>query len=276
MRWKQFLTPVKSMNVDQAREYIHKKPPDELTLLDVRQPNEYEAGHIPGARLIPLPDITSRLGEIDSNKATVVYCAVGGRSRIAAQMIAAQGFSDVYNLSGGFKAWKGEAAFGTEEKGLELFTGNESVEETLVVAYSLEEGLRSFYLEMQNRVNNSDASNLFEKLSEIEVKHQKRILEEYSKITEKSITREEFEKNIVVQALEGDLTTEEYANLFHPNWESVTDIIEVAMSIEAQALDLYLRASDKSGESQSQKVLRQIADEERTHLAQLGKLIESI
>ncbi len=276
MRWKQFLTPVKSLNVDQAREYIHKKPPDELTLLDVRQPNEYEAGHIPGARLIPLPDIVSRLGEIDSNKATVVYCAVGGRSRIAAQMIAAQGFSEVYNLSGGFKAWKGEAAFGSEEKGLELFTGNESVEETLVVAYSLEEGLRSFYLEMQNRVNNSDARDLFKKLSEIEVKHQKRILEEYCKITKSSITREEFEKNIVVNALEGGLTTEEYANLFHPDWESVTDIIEVAMSIEAQALDLYLRSSERSGEPQSQKVLRQIADEERTHLAQLGKLIESI
>ena len=276
MRWKQFLTPVKSMNVDQAREYIHKKPPDELTLLDVRQPNEYEAGHLPGARLIPLPDILSRIGEIDARKATVVYCAVGGRSRIAAQMIAAQGFSDVYNLSGGFKAWKGDAAFGAEEKGLELFTGNESVEETLVVAYSLEEGLRSFYLEMQDKVNNSDARNLFEKLSEIEVKHQERILDEYRKITGSSITREEFEKNIVVNALEGGLTTEEYANLFHPDWESVTDIIEVAMSIEAQALDLYLRASDRSGEPQSQKVLRQIADEERTHLAQLGKLIESI
>ena len=276
MRWKQFLTPVKSMNVDQAREYIHKKPPDELTLLDVRQPNEYEAGHLPGAKLIPLPDILSRIGEIDSRKATVVYCAVGGRSRIAAQMIAAQGFSDVYNLSGGFKAWKGDAAFGSEEKGLELFTGNESVEETLVVAYSLEEGLRSFYLEMQDKVNNSDARNLFEKLSEIEVKHQERILDEYRKITGSSITREEFEKNIVVNALEGGLTTEEYANLFHPDWESVTDIIEVAMSIEAQALDLYLRASDRSSESQSQKVLRQIADEERTHLAQLGKLIESI
>ena len=276
MRWKQFLTPVKSMNVDQAREYIHKKPPDELTLLDVRQPNEYEAGHLPGAKLIPLPDILSRIGEIDARKATVVYCAVGGRSRIAAQMIAAQGFSDVYNLSGGFKAWKGDAAFGSEEKGLELFTGNESVEETLVVAYSLEEGLRSFYLEMQDKVNNSDARNLFEKLSEIEVKHQERILDEYRKITGSSITREEFEKNIVVNALEGGLTTEEYANLFHPDWESVTDIIEVAMSIEAQALDLYLRASERSDESQSQKVLRQIADEERTHLAQLGKLIETI
>ena len=276
MRWKQFLTPVKSINVDQAREFMEKRPPDELSFLDVRQPNEYEAGHIPGAKLIPLPDIMSRLGEIDSNKTTVVYCAVGGRSRIAAQMMAAQNFSDVYNLSGGFKAWKGEAAFGAEEKGLELFTGNESVEETLVVAYSLEEGLRNFYVEMQSRVKNSDAENLFKKLSEIETKHQKRILEEYSKITEKSITREEFEKSVVVKALEGGLTTEEYANLFHPDWESVTDIIEVAMSIEAQALDLYLRASDRCGNSQSQRVLRQIADEERTHLVQLGKLIESI
>ena len=276
MRWKQFLTPVKSLDVAQAREYVQKKPPDELTLLDVRQPNEYEAGHIPGARLIPLPDILSRLDEIDSNKTTVVYCAVGGRSRVAAQMIAAQGFSEVYNLSGGFKAWKGEAAFGAEEKGLELFTGNESVEETLVVAYSLEEGLRSFYLEMQAKVKNSNARNLFKKLSEIEVKHQERVLEEYRKITASSITREEFEKKVVVSTLEGGLTTEEYTTLFHPNWESVTDIIEVAMSIEAQALDLYLRASERSDESQSQKVLRQIADEERTHLAQLGKLIETI
>ena len=276
MRWKQFLTPVKSMDVGQAREYVQKNPPEELTLLDVRQPNEYEAGHIPGARLIPLPDILSRLGEINSNKTTVVYCAVGGRSRVAAQMIAAQGFSDVYNLSGGFKAWKGEAAFGAEEKGLELFTGNESVEETLVVAYSLEEGLRSFYLEMQAKVKNSNARNLFKKLSEIEVKHQERVLEEYRKITASSITREEFEKKVVVSTLEGGLTTEEYTTLFHPDWESVTDIIEVAMSIEAQALDLYLRASERSDEPQSQKVLRQIADEERTHLAQLGKLIETI
>ena len=50
----------------------------------------------------------------------------------------------------------------------------------------------------------------------------------------------------------------------------------MAMSIEAQALDLYQRAGDRSSDLQSQNVLRQIADEERTHLAQLGKLIESI
>ncbi len=276
MRWKQFFTPVKSIDVNQTRELIDTKPSEELTILDVRQPSEYEAGHIPGAKLIPLPNINERLDEIDSNKATVVYCAIGGRSRVAAQMMAGKGFSNVYNLTGGFKAWTSKAAFGTEELGLELFSGTESVEKTLEVAYSLEEGLRDFYLSMLPKVNNKDAKNLFQKLSDIEIIHQERIFKEYIKITGKSVTRNEFEKEIVVQAVEGGLTTEEYANLFQPDWESVKDIAEVAMSIEAQALDLYQRASDRSSELQSQKVLRQIADEERAHLVQLGKLIESI
>jgi len=65
MRWKQFLTPVKPMTADQAREHINEKPAGELTLLDVRQPEEYEMNHIPGAKLIPLPDLSERLGEID-------------------------------------------------------------------------------------------------------------------------------------------------------------------------------------------------------------------
>ncbi len=73
MRWKQFLTPVKSMDADQAREFMADKPLQDLTILDVRQPGEYEKGHIPGAKLIPLPDLSERLEEIDPAKETVVY-----------------------------------------------------------------------------------------------------------------------------------------------------------------------------------------------------------
>jgi rhodanese-related sulfurtransferase len=51
MRWKQFFTPVKSIDTDQARVLIDENPGQEMTILDVRQPNEYEAGHIPGAKL---------------------------------------------------------------------------------------------------------------------------------------------------------------------------------------------------------------------------------
>lgn len=73
MRWKQFLTPVKSFDSEQARKYMADKSPDEFTILDVRQPKENEAGHIPGSKLIPLPELNERLDEIDPKKPTMVY-----------------------------------------------------------------------------------------------------------------------------------------------------------------------------------------------------------
>jgi rubrerythrin len=191
-------------------------------------------------------------------------------------MLAGKGFTEVLNLSGGFKAWNSKAAFGPEDQGLELFSGVESPAKALVVAYGLEAGLHDFYISMIPKVSNSEVKDLFQKLSEIEIKHQERIFSEYVKITETRETKADFENNIVSQAVEGGLTTEEYINRFSPDWDSAIDIIELAMSIEAQALDLYQRASESSQDKKSQKVLVQIADEERSHLAQLGKLIERI
>jgi rubrerythrin len=201
---------------------------------------------------------------------------VGGRSRVAAQMLAGKGFENVYNLTGGFKGWKSEAAFGQEDLGIELFAGVESAEQALVVAYSLEDGLRDFYVSMIPEVANNAAKNLFQKLSEIEIKHQDRILNEYATITGEPVTREKFEKNILPEIVEGGLTTREYIDLFEPDMESAADIVELAMSIEAQALDLYMRAAEKSSTPQSKNVLIQIAEEEREHMAQLGKLMERI
>jgi rubrerythrin len=189
-------------------------------------------------------------------------------------MLSGKGFNKVYNLSGGIKAWNSETAIGAEDLGLELFQGNEAPGETLVVAYSLEEGLREFYLSMIPQVKSEDARGLFRNLSDIEIKHQDRIFDEYTKLTGKPVAREEFEKNIVAKAVEGGLTTTEYMKLFQLDMGSVQEIIGVAMSIEAQALDLYLRASERSSDPQGKKILSQIASEEKTHLAELGKLME--
>lgn len=275
MRWKQFFTFVKSMDALEAKDYIAAKPSDAYTLLDVRQPGEYEAGHIPGAKLIPLPDLSERMSEIDAGKPTIVYCAVGGRSRVAAQMLAGKGFDQVFNLSGGFKAWTSERAVGREDQGLELFTGNESPAETLIIAYSMENGLREYYLSMIPWVSNEKARELFEKLAAIEVKHQERILKEYRHITGSTDSHEKFQESRVAPAVEGGLTTEEYVRLYKPDLESAAEIVGLAMAIEAQALDLYRRAADQSENDESRKVLIQIAEEERTHLAQLGSLFES-
>lgn len=276
MRWRQFLTPVKAMTADQARDLIRDTPVEELALLDVRQPKEYEQGHIPGAKLIPLPELSERLDEIDPKKTNIVYCAIGGRSRVAAQMLAGKGFEDIYNLSGGIKAWNGETALLGQEKGLDLFTGNESTEETLLVAYSLEAGLRDYYLTMGKKVGSNDAKKLFQQLSEIETKHQERILEEYGRISDSSPTKQEFEERLVPGVMEGGMTTEEYSNLFHPDMESVADIIDIAMSIEAQALDLYIRAAERVSHAQSKEELIRIANEERAHLTLLGEMIAKV
>ena len=128
---------------------------------------------------------------------------------------------------------------------------------------------------MSLKVDNNAAKDLFKKLSGIEVKHQDRIYDEYEKISENPVARDEFIKEIVSGAIEGGLTTEEYINMMNPDWESAQSITEIAMTIEAQALDLYHRASERTDDERSKKALEQLADEERIHLKELGKLFET-
>lgn len=73
MRWKPFLTPVKSMSPEEARAYVGEHEEGSYTLLDVRQPAEYETERIPGAKLIPLPELAERLGELDPEKPVITY-----------------------------------------------------------------------------------------------------------------------------------------------------------------------------------------------------------
>lgn len=274
MKWKQFFTPVKSFNANEAKAFMNSKGGAAITLLDVRQPEEYRESHIPGAKLIPVADVGNRIDELDADKPTIVYCAIGGRSRVAAQILAGKGFREVYNLSGGIKAWESEVAFGPQDQGLELFSGDESPEAMLVVAYSLEEGLRDFYLSMAKKTKEEKVRRLFDRLAEIEIKHQDRIFNEYIEISGARVTREEFSGGIVSTAMEGGLTTDEYLERYKPDLEKATEVISMAMAIEAQALDLYQRASERTTNGKSREVLLGIADEERAHLSQLGELFK--
>jgi rhodanese-related sulfurtransferase/rubrerythrin len=276
MRWKQFFTPVESMDANHAKKFIDESTQGSVTILDVRQPKEYESGHIPGAKLIPLPEIKDRMDEIDPDRPTVVYCAIGGRSRVAAQMLAGKGFKKVYNLSGGIKAWNGNTAQGPADQGLELFNGKESIEEVLIVAYSLEKGLMDFYQQMTTRATVPPVKELFHKLTAIEINHQNRLLGEYNRITGKSLENLTFDSEIVSPAMEGGLSTEEYLQLFNTDLDSPAEVVGMAMSIEAQALDMYHRASENAKDPDSSEVLRQIAIEEQEHLKLLGELFEKM
>ena len=79
--------------------------PADLVVLDVREPNEWAAGHIDGAIHIPLGEIPARVGELDPSVRTLVVCHLGGRSARATQWLHAQGH-DVVNVAGGMEAWE--------------------------------------------------------------------------------------------------------------------------------------------------------------------------
>ena len=73
MRWKQFLTPVKNIEAKKAQTFIDEHSAGTYTLLDVRQPAEYEKSRIPGSKLIPIVELTNRLGELDRDKPIITY-----------------------------------------------------------------------------------------------------------------------------------------------------------------------------------------------------------
>jgi len=275
MRWRQFLTPVQSMNALEARSFLAGKTPQQVTVLDVRQPGEYEEGHIPGARLIPMAVLTDSLDEIDPASPVLVYCAIGGRSRIAAQTLAGKGYDHVINLSGGFKAWNGQAAYGAEEAGVDIFAELDSVESILATAYSLEEGLRDFYLRMLDRVQDEKIKSVFRLLADIEIKHKDRLFAEYTRLTGND-DRGAFECRFVTPLMEGGMTTEEYMDRFKPDFGSPVDVISLAMSIEAQALDLYIRSAAWTQNDDNRALLEQIASEEKVHLERLGQLMDEL
>ena len=95
--------------------------PDELAsriggvvLVDVRQPDEYEAAHVRSAHLIPLDTLPDRIGEVPTDQEVFVMCRSGGRSAVASEFLVGHGISAV-NLVGGILAWV--------EAGHEVVTG---------------------------------------------------------------------------------------------------------------------------------------------------------
>ncbi|MBS4215682.1 MULTISPECIES: rhodanese-like domain-containing protein [Neobacillus] len=77
-------------------------------LIDVREPNEFEGGHILGARNIPMSQIRMRMKEIRPDMPVYLYCQSGMRSARAAQFLHKKGYKDLTQLQGGFKKWSGK------------------------------------------------------------------------------------------------------------------------------------------------------------------------
>lgn len=98
-----FGPPLPSLNAGELNEKLKngKRP----LVIDVRQPNEYSAGHIAGSKLIPLGELGKRLNELPKDREIICVCASGNRSRSATKMLVSAGYN-AFDMKGGMFMWQ--------------------------------------------------------------------------------------------------------------------------------------------------------------------------
>ncbi|KKK86605.1 hypothetical protein LCGC14_2761570 [marine sediment metagenome] len=94
--------PFSRIGVDQGKEMMGR---DDVAVIDVREPHEYDAGHVPDAKLIPVASVFARKDELPRDRDVIFVCGVGQRSALACEMAAAAGLTRLFNLEGGTEAW---------------------------------------------------------------------------------------------------------------------------------------------------------------------------
>ena len=92
------ITPLEAKSLIESRK--------DLLLIDVRSPEEFRGGSLPGATLIPFWDFAKGRYDLPKDKPILLICAVGGRSLACGQLLASKGYREVYNLKGGLDAWQ--------------------------------------------------------------------------------------------------------------------------------------------------------------------------
>lgn len=269
--------PIQMMPAEQAREYIERNKADQFTLLDVRQDWEYEEDHIPGASHIPLVQLPDRFSDVDQGKPVLIYCASGNRSMAAAALLEGQGFGDIINMVGGISAWQGHTAFGPMELGMIEFTGNEAPVEIVLKAYAMENSLQRFYVERADLAETTERIELFTELAGFEDRHKDTLYNMYTRIVGDNIPRDMFEEvafQSVGIAAEGGVEIQKFLERHHEAFDEDQGILELALMVEAQALDYYLRCSMRAENPDTKKALMTLAREEKAHLKLLGKFMD--
>jgi rhodanese-related sulfurtransferase/rubrerythrin len=268
---KEFFRPVLLMEPDEVRRFIEKHGEHSFTLLDVRQPGEYERFHIPGARLVPLPDLMDYLPRIDIGKPILTCCGSGRRSSTAARLLKSRGFEEIYNIKGGLTAWLGQPAEGPDDLHLPPSQEYDTPQNMIMAAFSMEVGLLEFYRNMRSCASDQDVIDLLDDLVVLEEKHKAALVSVGSGygISESDFKAAE-KRSLLEEGLEISVFVERYKTFF----QSSPSLLEVAMMLETQALDLYLHLADAVKNAPARAILQDMAEEERAHLTRLGHALD--
>jgi rhodanese-related sulfurtransferase/rubrerythrin len=263
---------IQNASSSQVRALLDAARPGEITLLDVRMEPEYEEFHLPGARLLPLPELPDHLGEIDRERPVVVYCRSGMRSAAAAKLLAGAGVARVVNMLGGAMAWQGAAAVGAPDAGVTLLSGNETPRQILKAALGMEAALGGFYQKQAAAATDAETAATFSRLAGFEERH----LRHVHGLLEKETGQKTDLDSLLAGAspeLEGGLPAAAFLAMLGGEPATAREALELAASVEAQALDLYSRLAGKAGDAATKSLYTTLSLEEKAHLKAVSALL---
>lgn len=178
------------------------------------------------------------------------------------------------NFKGGIKAWKGHSVSGSATMGMALLKGNEHPAEIVLLSYRMEEAVRRFYASSAAATDDPDVSALLGQLADMETNHKDRLFDLYQSIEDAPLDRKNVDADSVATVMEGGVTADDLKAHERSALPATEDVLSMAMMLEAQAVDLYLRYADMRVALEAKKILCQLADEEKAHLHSLGALLE--
>jgi sulfur-carrier protein adenylyltransferase/sulfurtransferase len=199
------------------------------------------------------------------------------RSRSAAAILKSAGFEQVYSLEGGIRAWKGLVAEKTPESGIAYFSAATKPEEMVALAWFLENGSRRFYLELGRATNEGTVSELYSELASAEERHQSTLLDLYRELAG-APPHDGFPMSVISVENEDDVMEGGMRVTEALQWakeRSVTDILELSLSLESNSYDLYLNMERRVKDQRSSHVFNVLSLEEKQHLERLNTLFES-
>ena len=263
----------KSMNSDDLRATMSDERERDCVLVDVRQPLEYQSGHIPGARLVPLTELDLRSEELAGlgERKVIFYCHSGVRSLRAAQFaIEALLLPNVYNLSGGIVAYRGQLLDGFPE--LESFDMNGTVVELIRNAIDLEKGTHRLYSALKARVAGTPLEVLMRELEKAEIGHARLLYDVLLRVSGSG----ERDFDALYDSLGGTRTESgapvetlvEQAKFLGRQGELA--LLEMALDLELRAYETYKNLGSAVVDDASRGTLLDLAQQERRHVESIG------
>ena len=264
-----------NINPETFRQYQKDHGERDYLLVDVRQPDEYIEGHIPGSKLMPLDELESNFSKLPSGKDIFFYCRSGARSQAAAILSLDSGvqLQKVYNLMGGMMGWDGHSL--ADLPRMAVFEGNASMPVLMLTAMNLEKAALRFYEAVYHRHAQAPYADILDTLSRAEEAHAKTIYTYWQPTQDNPLSFKELFDGLDGEILEGgEKLTNVLERMAALDNRGCRALMEFAFNIEIQAYDLYRNMANLVTEATAQDAFLSISQMEKKHMELLARVFK--